>query len=69
MNDTKFAYVTKVTNKQKKSNANDTYIQIVTEDLNVYLFTETELDRARQRAEKNPEDLSIKEFEYEIVKD
>jgi hypothetical protein len=63
----RYAYIQSVNNKKKKTSANKSYIQVVTEDMEVYFFTESELERAQKRAKSNPEDQDLVEVSYERV--
>jgi hypothetical protein len=49
----------KITNRNPKFGANTEYwkIPVFTHKTEFILFTENELEKARKRAEKNPEDL------------
>jgi hypothetical protein len=60
----KYAYLQKVENSERRTNANSEYTQIVTEDMEVYFFTNDELENAKLRATKNPEDQKLIEITY-----
>jgi hypothetical protein len=60
----KYAYLQKVENSKIRTSANSEYTQIVTEDMEVYFFTNDELENAKLRATKNPEDQKLVEITY-----
>lgn len=62
-----YAYLTEVENKKRRANANKVYHALVTEDMQIYFFTEDELRKAQVRALQNREDIEPIEVTYEIV--
>ena len=64
-----YAYIQSVKNKEKKTSASDSYIQLVTQSGKVYFFTGKEIERAEKRASKNSEDQKLIEVEYQVVVD
>ena len=52
------AYIVEVTNKNAKTSSNSVYHQLTLEDGTRFLFTESQLNAAQDRAWKNIEDLS-----------
>ena len=56
------AYIKLVKNKKARTNASKHYFQVFAENGNAYLFTTTDLEKARNRAVKNPEDVYPVEF-------
>jgi hypothetical protein len=64
-----YAYIQSVKNKEKKTSASDSYIQLVTQSGKVYFFTEKEVERAEKRASKNSKDQKLIEVEYQVVVD
>lgn len=63
----KYAYLTVVENKKKKTKADRTYVALVTSDSEVFMFTDEELNRASMRAFKNQEDIEIIDVNYEVI--
>jgi len=63
----KYAYLTLVENKKKKTRADHSYVALVTSDCEVFMFTEEELNRASMRAFKNQEDITIIDVNYEVI--
>lgn len=63
----KYAYITTIENKRRRGNADKTYTALVTEEMNVYFFTEDDMRRAQKRALQNREDIEPIEVTYEIV--
>ena len=57
-----YAYIQSVTNSGKRTSARGQYIQLVTEDSKVYFFTLSDMKKAKERANKNPEDVYSVEF-------
>ena len=51
------AYIKLVTNKKLRTNAAKQYFQVFAETDGGYLFTVNEMEKAKKRADKNPEDL------------
>ncbi|MDB4396027.1 hypothetical protein N9Z65_00260 [bacterium] len=51
------AYIKLVNNKKSRTSASKQYFQVYSETGEAYLFTTNELDKASQRAKKNPEDV------------
>lgn len=56
------AYIKLVNNKKLRTNASKQYLQVFAESDGGYLFTVHEMEKAKKRAEKNPEDLYPVEF-------
>lgn len=68
----KMGRLIRVWNTKKKSAANKIYVAVQVEDANgknerCLLFTEYEIKRAKDRAKKNLEDLTKKEFFTDFV--
>jgi hypothetical protein len=64
------AYIKLVKNKKARTNASKHYFQVFAENTNAYLFTTADMEKARNRAIKNPEDVYPVEFtepEPEII--
>ncbi len=64
------AYIKLVKNKKARTNASKHYFQVFAENKNAYLFTTADMEKARNRAIKNPEDVYPVEFtepEPEII--
>jgi hypothetical protein len=64
------AYIKLVKNKKARTNASKHYFQVFAENTNAYLFTTADMEKARIRAIKNPEDVypvSFKEPEPEVI--
>lgn len=59
-----YAYIQSVENKNKKTSASEEYIQLATEEGGVYFFTEAEMEQAKARAAKNPEDQQLRDVEF-----
>ena len=57
------AYIKLVNNKKLRTNASKQYLQVFAETDGGYLFTVNEMEKAKKRAEKNPEDLYPVTFE------
>ncbi len=51
------AYVCKVPNRKARTSASREYFQVFVEGSAPLLFTASELEKAANRAEKNPEDI------------
>ena len=51
------AYIKLVKNKKARTNASKHYFQVFAENTNAYLFTTADMEKARNRAIKNPEDV------------
>lgn len=60
--ETKRAYIKLVPNKKARTSSSKEYFQVYTEHGDAYLFTTNELDKAAQRASKNPEDVYPVQF-------
>jgi hypothetical protein len=60
----KYSHIYKVENKNRYKTSNPFYYLIKTEE-ETYLFTESDLIVAKERAVKNPEDIPVEEFEKE----
>jgi hypothetical protein len=63
----KYAYLVEIENKNKQTNARESYIALVDEDNRVYMFTDWELRNAEIRALKNKEDIEIIDVNYEVI--
>ena len=64
------AYIKLVKNKKARTNASKEYFQVFAENKIAYLFTTADMEKARNRALKNPEDVYPVEFtepEPEII--
>lgn len=59
-----YAYIQSVKNKNKKTSASKEYIQLAIEEGEVYFFTEAEMEQAKARATKNPEDQQLRDVEF-----
>ena len=57
----RYSYLYKVKNKKKYISANDYYILAITKAGSL-LFTEKDVEAAKQRAEHNPEDSAVDEL-------
>tara|TARA_R110000796_G_scaffold48911_1_gene117051 strand:+ start:47935 stop:48237 length:303 start_codon:yes stop_codon:yes gene_type:complete len=57
------AYVSKVQNNKARTSASKEYIQLIVESGESYLFTATDFDKAKKRADKNPEDIISVNFD------
>jgi len=64
-------YLNKVFNKEKEGNSKKTYLNLYVKDLEgkiiPLLFTEKELKKAKNRAEKNKEDIPTLNFLSKIL--
>lgn len=56
------AYIKLVKNEEARTNAAKQYFQVFAETDGGYLFTVNEMEKAKKRAENNPEDLYPVEF-------
>lgn len=63
----KYAYLVEVENKNKQTNARESYIALVDQDKRVYMFTDWELRNAEIRALKNKEDIEIIDVNYQVI--
>ncbi len=54
-----YAYIQSVENSGKRTSAGSQYFQVVTEDSSVFFFTESDMKKAKSRAEKNTEDQKL----------
>ena len=56
------SYIKLVKNKKARTSSSKHYFQVYAEDGSAYLFTTTDLEKAKARAIKNPEDVYPVEF-------
>ena len=56
------AYIKLVENKHARTNASKHYFQVFAEKDEAYLFTTNDMEKAAERATKNPEDVYPVEF-------
>ena len=61
-----YASIQSVDNTGKRTSAGTTYIQVVTEEDDVFFFTENDMKKAKTRAEKNVEDQIPRSVNYEL---
>ncbi len=70
------AYIKLIKNKKSRTSSSDKYFHVFSEDGSAYLFTYHDMEKAQNRAKKNPEDVYPVEFvepepkviEKEVVK-
>ena len=70
------AYIKLVKNKKARTSASDNYFHVFAEDGKAYLFTHSDMEKALNRAKRNPEDTYPVQFtepeakvvEKEVVK-
>ena len=56
------SYIKLVNNKKARTNASKQYFQVFGEKDGGYLFTTADMEKAKKRADKNPEDVYPVEF-------
>ena len=56
------AYIKLVNNKKARTSASDKYFQVFSELGEAYLFTQHDMEKAQNRAKRNPEDVYPVEF-------
>lgn len=61
-----YAIIQSVSNSGKRTSAGTTYIQVVTEEDTVYFFTENDMKKAKNRADKNVEDQVPRSVRFEL---
>jgi hypothetical protein len=64
-----YAYIQTVENSGKRTSAGSQYFQLVSEDGNVFFFTENDMKKAKSRALKNCEDLVLTDVTFDVVID
>ena len=68
------AYIKLVNNKKARTSASDKYFHVFSELGEAYLFTQHDMEKAQNRAKRNPEDVYPVEFteprviEKEVIK-
>jgi len=70
------AYIKLVTNKKARTSSSKKYFQVYSENGTAYLFTQSDMEKALNRAKRNPEDTYPVQFtepeakvvEKEVVK-
>tara|TARA_B110000495_G_C23021751_1_gene606283 strand:+ start:1541 stop:1816 length:276 start_codon:yes stop_codon:yes gene_type:complete len=64
-----YAYIQTVENSGKVTSAGSYYFQLVSEDGQIFFFTENDMKKAKTRAKKNAEDLVLSNVKFDVVND
>lgn len=64
-----YAYIQTVKNKGKRTSAGTEYFQLVSEDGQIFFFTENDMKKAKSRALKNSEDVIFTDVTFDVVVD